>query len=79
VFCRVFIAEDVDGVGDKGSGAQQRLTYRNSRGVFLNVPEINYFIDKVSFSGRKQNFQSWDYFPQVPDDQDFRVIGRRIK
>ena len=31
------------------------------------------------FSGKKQNFQSWDYFPQVLDYQDFRIIGRRIK
>jgi hypothetical protein len=31
------------------------------------------------FAGKKQNFRSRDYSPQVPDYLDFRIIGRRIK
>jgi hypothetical protein len=31
------------------------------------------------FSGKKQNLWFWDYSPQVPDYQDFRIIGRQIK
>jgi hypothetical protein len=32
------------------------------------------FINKAFFSGKKQNFRSWDYCPQAPDYQDFWVI-----
>jgi len=31
------------------------------------------------FSNEKQNFQSWDYSPQVPDYQDFGITGCQIK
>jgi hypothetical protein len=37
------------------------------------------FTDEPYFSGKKQHFRSWDYSPQVPDYQDFQIIGRRIK
>jgi hypothetical protein len=31
------------------------------------------------FSGKKQNFWSWDQSPQVPGYQDFQIIGYQIK
>jgi hypothetical protein len=42
--------------------------------VFLNISvRFACFIDTY-FSGKKQNFRSWDYFPHVPDHQDFHII-----
>jgi len=32
-----------------------------------------------TFSGKKQNFWSWDYAPQVLDYQDFWINGYQIK
>jgi hypothetical protein len=32
-----------------------------------------------TFSGKKQNFWSWDYTPQVLDYQDFWIIRYQIK
>lgn len=38
------------------------------------------FIDEAfCFSGKKQNFRSWDFHPEVPDYQDFRIIKHLIK
>jgi hypothetical protein len=37
------------------------------------------FNDEACFSGNKQNFESWDYSPQVLDYQDFQAIGCQIK
>jgi hypothetical protein len=31
------------------------------------------------FSGKKQNLLSWDYSAQVPDYQDFQIIGLQVK
>jgi hypothetical protein len=31
------------------------------------------------YSGKKQNFQSWDHSPQMPDYHDSRIIECRIK
>ena len=53
--------------------------YRHSRRSFLKCPSKSTVSLTKHFSGKKQNFQSWDYFPQVPDYQDFRIIGRRLK
>jgi hypothetical protein len=39
--------------------------------AFLNMSlRSACFIDET-FSGKKQNFQSWDYSSKVPDCQDF--------
>ena len=45
-------------------------------GVF-RVEEVEGVRDKES--GEKQNFQSWDYIPQVPDYQDSQIIVCWIK
>jgi len=45
----------------------------NLRGLFEHLCEICLFIDTY-FSGKKQNFRSWDYFPHMPDHQDFHII-----
>jgi hypothetical protein len=34
-----------------------------------------FFTDKAFFPGKKQNFQFWNYSLQVPDCQDFQIIG----
>jgi hypothetical protein len=36
------------------------------------------FTDEA-FYGKKKNFQSWNYPPQVPGYQDFQIIGHQIK
>jgi hypothetical protein len=43
--------------------------------TFLNMsPRSACFTDKA-FSGKKQNFWSWDDCPQVLDYKDFWIIG----
>jgi hypothetical protein len=39
----VFRAEEVDRIGDKGSGDTTIFTYRHSRRPFENIPEICLF------------------------------------
>jgi hypothetical protein len=74
VFCGIFIAEEADGVADKGQVIPQQLMYRHSK-CFLNMSlRSTCFNDKAFFSGKKQNFQSLDYCPQMPDYQDFQII-----
>jgi hypothetical protein len=31
------------------------------------------------WSGKEQNFSSWDYTPQMLDYQDFQIIRQQIK
>jgi hypothetical protein len=45
-------------------------------GVF-RAEEVEGVRDKES--GEKQNFQSWDYFSQMPDYQDSHIIVCWIK
>jgi hypothetical protein len=35
------------------------------------IKEALFFFFFFFFSGKKQNFQPWDYYPQVLDYQDF--------
>jgi len=41
-------------------------------------PRSACFIDEAFF-GKKQNFWSWGYSPQVPDYQDFQFSDIRLK
>ena len=71
----VFTAEEVNRVGDKGSGDTTIFLYKHFR-PFENIPEIFYW----SFvSGKKKNFCSWDYTPQVPDYQGFSITKHQFK
>jgi hypothetical protein len=72
VFSCIFTVEEFDRIEDRGSqditifDAQTHLEFNLN--MSLRPP---YFTDKALFSGKKQNFQSWVYSPQVPDYQDF--------
>ena len=79
MFFGVFIGEEADGVGDKGSGEITSAGVPTLLEAFLNMSlRSACFIDEV-FSCRKQNFRSWDYSPQVTDYQDFSITGCQIK
>jgi hypothetical protein len=58
VFSGVFIAEEVDGVGDKRSGCTTMVDVHTHLEAFLNK-----FLRSACFTdegSKKQNFQSWD-------------------
>jgi hypothetical protein len=52
---QVFIAEEADGVGDKGSGDTTTADEDNLRGLFEHVPGISLFTDKA-FSGKSKTY-----------------------
>jgi hypothetical protein len=60
--CFLDFIEEVDGIGDKWSG--------DTTTVFNMSLQSACFIDETFFS-QKQNFQPWNYSPQVPDYWDF--------
>ena len=72
MFSEVFITEEVNVVGEKGSrdtttvDVQTVLEAFYSKSIDLPVSLINLF-----FSGKKQNLWSWDHPPQVLNYQDF--------
>jgi hypothetical protein len=69
VFSGALIAEEVDEVGDKGSGHTTTDDVWTILEVFLNLPlRSANFIDKTFFLVKSN---SWDYSPQVPDYQDY--------
>jgi len=75
-FC-VFWVFIVDEVGAKQSG--YTITYWHSWKLFWTGLWGSACSTDEAFSGKKQNFWSWDYSPQVLDYQDFQVLGCRIK
>jgi len=74
VFCGEFIAEEVE-VGDKEYPLW--LIYRCTL-TFLNISLQSLSLMKL-FSGKKQNFCSWDYSSPALDYQDFQIIRRWIE
>ena len=61
VFSGVLIAEEFDGVGDKESGDTTAVHVQTLLKAFLNIfHRSTSFIDEA-FSGKNQNFWSWDY------------------
>ena len=69
MFPRVFITEDVDGLGDMGLGDTTAVDIQILLDVFLHTSLISDSLMKLS-SGKYQNFSSWGYCPYVPDFQD---------
>jgi len=68
VFFGVITAEEVDGVGYEVSGDTTTFGVQTLLEAFLNMSlKSASFIDEAFFSGKKQNFSSWDYFSQVLD------------
>jgi len=67
----VFIAEDDDGVGHKGSGEKTMAGIQTFLEAFLNMSvRSSHFIVKL-VSSKDPNVRSWDYCPQVPDYQNY--------
>jgi hypothetical protein len=56
----VFVAEEVDEIGDTWSGDTTTVNVETLLDVFW------------------ENFQDWDYSPQLPKYQDFQSISIRI-
>jgi hypothetical protein len=71
VFSCVFIAEEFDRIEDKVSQDITTFDAQTHLDFILTMSlRSARFINKAFF-WKKQNFQSWDYSPQVPDYQDF--------
>ena len=66
----VFLAEEVDGVGDKESGNTTIVDVQTLLKDFLNM-SLSFI--KI-FSCEKQNLRFWDYSPKVLDFQDFQIV-----
>jgi len=69
VFPRVFIVEEVDGLGDMGSVDTTAVFIQIVLDVLLHMSLISDSLMKL-FSGKKQNFCSLDFCPYVPNFQD---------
>jgi len=48
--------------------------YRNFLESFLNIPLRSACFADEAFSGKKQNFCSWDYLLQVLGYEDFQIV-----
>jgi len=72
VFSRVYIAEEADGVGDKGSGDTTTVDVQTLEDLLKMSLRSACFIDSIPPPpSKRQNIQFWDYSPQVPECQDF--------
>ena len=60
MFSGVFIAEEVDGVGDKESGDTTAVHVQTLLEAFLNMSQRSTCFMKL-LSCKKQNFWSWNY------------------
>jgi len=75
VFSGTFVAADVDAVGEKGSGVTTMIDVQTPLEAFFeHIPENLPVSMTKFFSIREQNFWSRDYFPHVPEYQDFQII-----
>jgi hypothetical protein len=80
VYSAVFITEEVDEVGDKGSGDTTMVDLQTLLEVFLNMPvTLPFSLVKLVFPGKKAKLRSWDYSCQVLDHQDLGIIGLQLK
>lgn len=69
MFSGVFVAVEVDGVEDKGAGDTTTVDRQTLLVAFLmNMSLRSACLNDEAFSGKKQDFQSRDYFPQVLDN-----------
>jgi hypothetical protein len=74
VFSGVFIAEEVHGVRDKGSGDTTAVDAQKLMNEFSNMSPRSACFTNETFLGKKQNFQSGDHSLQVPDYLDFQIM-----
>jgi hypothetical protein len=76
VLAGIFTAEEVDAVGDKGSGDTTMVDVQTHFKVFLNMfLRSAYFIDKASYYQKAK----LPYSLRVSDYQDFKSIECQIK
>jgi hypothetical protein len=73
----VFIAQEVDGVEDKGSGDTTKVDVQTHLEALSNMSLISVSLQKL-FSGKKQDSQSCDSSPLAPDN-DFQVSNVGLK
>jgi hypothetical protein len=79
VSSEIFIAEEVDEVGDKASGGTTLVHVQTILETFLNISlRPACFSDEVFF-WQKAKFWSWGYSPHVLKYQAFRIIRHWIK
>jgi hypothetical protein len=73
VFSGVFTGEEVYGVANKGSTHTTIVAVQTLLETFLNTSLKSACFINEAFPGKKKNFLSWDYSPQVPDYEDFWI------
>ena len=78
MFCGIFIAEEVNGAGDKGSGDTTKADVKTLLEAVLDIFLAFACLVKL-LSSKKRNFQSWDHSPQVSAYQDFHTLERQTK
>jgi hypothetical protein len=76
MFSGVFTAEEVDGVGNKGSG--NTTTVEEQINVEANMSLKSACLTDDALSGQKQNFQPWDH-SQMLDYQNFQTSDVALK
>jgi hypothetical protein len=71
MFSGVFIGQEFDAEGGKGSGDTTMVDMQTIMEAFLHKSlRSACFTDEV-FLDKKKNFWSWNYYPQVLDYQKF--------
>jgi hypothetical protein len=71
LFSGVFIDEEVDGIGDRGSEHNTTVDDQTISNVFSNMSLTTACFNNEAFSGKKY----WIYCPGLQNYQDFRIIG----
>ena len=73
MFSGIFIAEEADEVGDKGSGDTTMVDVQTILEAFCNMSTTSAYFNAEAFSGKKQNFRSLVYSPQVSHYQVLHI------
>ena len=74
MFCWVFIAEEIDGVGDKGLGDTTTVDVHILLEDFVNIYLRSACFTDEPFSSKKQNFHSWANSIQGPEISELSDI-----
>ena len=78
VFSGIFRAEDIAAVREQGSGDIKMLHIWTPLEAFVKMSLRSVFFNDEFFSGKNQNFQSWDKSPQVLNYQNFCTTRHQI-
>jgi hypothetical protein len=71
LFSGIFVAKEVDGVGDMGSGDTTTAEVQTLLGAILKLSLRSAHFTDEFFSDEKQNFRPWDYSAQMSACQVF--------